>query len=64
MKCSTSWGWKSLAMLALCASCAAARAADIVVAQVAPLSGVLASTGHQMVVGGNIYFSHINARGG
>ncbi|MEP6825560.1 MAG: ABC transporter substrate-binding protein [Ramlibacter sp.] len=51
-------------MLALCASCAAARAADIVVAQVAPLSGVLASTGHQMVVGGNIYFSHINARGG
>jgi branched-chain amino acid transport system substrate-binding protein len=41
-----------------------ARNADLVVAQVAPLSGVLASTGAQMVLGGRIYFEHVNARGG
>jgi len=41
-----------------------ARAAELVVAQVAPLSGVLASTGAQMVLGAQIYFEHINARGG
>jgi len=42
----------------------AATAADIVVGQVAPLSGVLAPTGAQMVLGGRIYFDHINAAGG
>lgn len=41
-----------------------ARASDLVIGQVAPLSGVLASTGAQMVVGGRIYFEHVNARGG
>lgn len=41
-----------------------ARNADLVVGQVAPLSGVLASTGAQMVLGGKIYFEHVNARGG
>lgn len=41
-----------------------ALAAEIVVGQVAPLSGVLASTGEQMVLGGKIYFQHINDRGG
>lgn len=41
-----------------------ARAADIVIGQVAPLSGVLASTGAQMVVGGRIFFEHVNAKGG
>jgi branched-chain amino acid transport system substrate-binding protein len=41
-----------------------ARSADLVVGQVAPLSGVLASTGAQMVLGGKIYFEHVNARGG
>lgn len=53
-------------LLALAASLAAlpARAADLVVGQVAPLSGVLASTGRQMVLGAKIYFDHINARGG
>ncbi len=40
------------------------QAADIVIAQVAPLSGVLATTGKQMVLGGKIYFDHINATGG
>ena len=43
---------------------ARARSADLVIGQVAPLSGVLASTGAQMVVGGRIYFEHVNARGG
>lgn len=43
---------------------ATAHAADVVVAQVAPLSGVLASTGRQMVVGGRIYFEQVNQQGG
>jgi branched-chain amino acid transport system substrate-binding protein len=34
-----------------------------VVGQVAPLSGVLATTGAQMVLGGKIYFDHINSPG-
>lgn len=41
-----------------------ARADDLVVGQVAPLSGVLASTGAQMVIGGRIVFEHVNAQGG
>ena len=41
-----------------------ARAAELVVGQVAPLSGVLASTGAQMVLGGKIYFDWVNAQGG
>ncbi|MDP2371363.1 ABC transporter substrate-binding protein [Rhodoferax sp.] len=40
------------------------HAAELVVAQIAPLSGVLASTGKQMVVGGQIYFDSVNASGG
>jgi len=43
---------------------APAHAEDIVIAQVAPLSGVLADTGREMVLGGKIYFDHINANGG
>ena len=39
-------------------------ASEIVISQIAPLTGVLASTGKQMVVGGQIYFDHINATGG
>ena len=39
-------------------------AAEIVVGQVAPLSGVLATTGAQMVLGGKVYFDHVNATGG
>jgi ABC-type branched-subunit amino acid transport system substrate-binding protein len=41
-----------------------AQASDITIGQVAPLSGVLASTGAQMVLGGRIYFAHVNATGG
>ena len=43
---------------------ARARGQELVIAQVAPLSGVLASTGGQMVVGGKIWFDHVNATGG
>jgi len=42
----------------------AARAAEIVIGQVAPLTGVLASSGEQMVLGGKIYFDAVNAQGG
>ena len=38
--------------------------AEIVIGQVAPLSGVLASTGRQMVLGGQVYFDWINQQGG
>ncbi|WP_313084153.1 ABC transporter substrate-binding protein [Pulveribacter sp.] len=58
---------KLLAALALCALGATGRpalAAEVVVGQVAPLSGVLASTGQQMVLGGKIYFDWVNAQGG
>ncbi|HEX5738086.1 MAG TPA: ABC transporter substrate-binding protein [Hydrogenophaga sp.] len=54
----------SLCALALLLVHGMAVANDIVISQVAPLSGVLASTGKQMVVGGQIYFDHINATGG
>lgn len=54
-----------LAALCLAAlSGAPAWAADIVIGQIAPLSGVLASTGQQMVLGGSLYFRHVNATGG
>jgi ABC-type branched-subunit amino acid transport system substrate-binding protein len=36
----------------------------IVIGQSAPLSGVLADTGKEMVLGGRIYFDHINSKGG
>lgn len=58
------WGRFALVALALCGKGGLATAAELVIGQVAPLSGVLASTGKQMVVGGKIYFDHINAQGG
>ena len=64
MKTFNTWGKQAAAALALCALTGLAPAADLVIGQVAPLSGVLASTGHQMVVGGKIYFEHINDQGG
>ncbi|MDB5873484.1 MAG: extracellular ligand-binding receptor [Ramlibacter sp.] len=59
-----SWGRKVLVGAGLAAGTSLALAADITIAQVAPLSGVLASTGQQMVLGGKVYFSHINDKGG
>lgn len=58
------WVLKAGAALALCCGAGLTLAADLVIGQVAPLSGVLASTGAQMVVGGKIYFDHINEQGG
>ncbi len=59
---------QSLALLAapalLPGPAAAAPAAEIVIGQVAPLSGVLASTGQQMVLGGKLCFDAVNAAGG
>ena len=55
---------QSLGALALFLLPGMVSANDIVISQVAPLTGVLASTGKQMVVGGQIYFDHINATGG
>lgn len=53
-----------VAALALSGLGSFSLAAELVIGQVAPLSGVLASTGRQMVVGGQIYFDAINAQGG
>ncbi len=55
---------RSTVAVALATGSFAAGAADLVVGQVAPLSGVLASTGRDMVLGARIYFDHINASGG
>lgn len=41
-----------------------ALAEEIVIGQVAPLSGVLASTGKDMVLGAHVYFESVNAQGG
>ncbi|HET7792923.1 MAG TPA: ABC transporter substrate-binding protein [Rhizobacter sp.] len=56
--------WSGLiACLAL--SCGAASAQDtLTIGQVAPLSGVLASSGKQMVLGGKVYFDWVNDQGG
>ncbi|MBY0412246.1 MAG: ABC transporter substrate-binding protein [Burkholderiaceae bacterium] len=56
-------GWVGQVGLLL-AACLPVHAAELVVGQVAPLSGVLASTGAQMVLGGKIYFDWVNATGG
>lgn len=44
--------------------CGLAGATEVVIGQVAPLSGVLASTGQQMVLGGKVYFDYANSQGG
>ncbi len=63
MKTWKQWVKQAAAVLALGGG-GSVFAADLVVGQVAPLSGVLASTGAQMVLGGDIYFKYINATGG
>ena len=64
MKTLINWSRFALAGLARCGTAGLTTAAELVIGQVAPRSGVLASTGKQMVVGGKIYFDHINAQGG
>lgn len=62
---------KALACLRLAVGCIGASFAigawsadEIVIGQVAPLSGVLADTGKDMVLGAKIYFDSVNAQGG
>jgi len=43
---------------------AVAQADEVVIAQVAPLSGVLATTGERMVLGAKLHFDAVNADGG
>lgn len=66
MQAKKSWNGvlRGAATLAAGLAVAVPAAAEIVIAQVAPLSGVLATTGRQMVLGGEIYFRHVNAKGG
>ncbi|RJF98776.1 ABC transporter substrate-binding protein [Noviherbaspirillum saxi] len=58
--------WLRLAAAACVASFAvgASYADDIVIGQVAPLSGVLADTGKDMVLGAKVYFEQVNEQGG
>jgi branched-chain amino acid transport system permease protein len=51
-------------VLGTAAVASSAQAADLTVVQVAPLTGVLSSTGQQMVLGGKIYFDWVNDQGG
>ncbi|HJV94725.1 MAG TPA: ABC transporter substrate-binding protein [Albitalea sp.] len=53
-----------LASLAVALCLAGPAAAEIVIGQIAPLTGVLATTGAQMVLGGKVYFDWINDQGG
>lgn len=56
---------KLIAAAALALGPFAAIAADeIVIGQVAPLTGTIAGTGDEYVAGGAAYFAHVNAKGG
>ncbi|MDZ7938559.1 MAG: ABC transporter substrate-binding protein [Rhodoferax sp.] len=61
MRWNAAW---AIACLAVAATGPMAHAADLTVVQVAPLTGVLASTGKQMVLGGKLYFDWVNDNGG
>ncbi|RZJ25778.1 MAG: ABC transporter substrate-binding protein [Haliea sp.] len=58
--------WSLLAATAAAAMLAHAAPAreDLVIGQVAPLTGTIAGTGDEYVAGGAAYFAHINANGG
>ena len=64
MKIFKAWVRPTLATFVPCGLGCFAQAAELVIGQVAPLSGVLASTGHQIVVGGKIYFDFVNSQRG
>ena len=53
----------SLAAIMLPAQAAPARE-DLVIGQVAPLTGTIAGTGNEYVAGGAAYFAHVNDNGG
>lgn len=58
--------WKRLAVSGVVFASLAASAQEptVTIGQVAPLSGVLATTGQQMVLGGKVYFDSVNDQGG
>lgn len=56
--------WRPWVFAGVFSLTAIAAKADVVIGQVAPLSGVLASTGQQMVLGGKVCFDAVNAQGG
>lgn len=53
-----------LVLLPLAPAHAAAAQDDIVIGQVAPLTGVIAGTGNEYVAGAAAYFAHVNDNGG
>ncbi|HEU0198942.1 MAG TPA: ABC transporter substrate-binding protein [Burkholderiaceae bacterium] len=55
---------KSIAWTIVATTACAAQAADIVIGQVTPLSGILATSGEQIRQGVQIYFDHVNESGG
>ena len=61
---SLDWFRIAAACCAAWLSIGAARAEDLVIGQVAPLSGVLADTGKDMVLGVKVYFDYVNEHGG
>ncbi len=58
--------WLAALLIAMTASLAQAAPAreDIVIGQVAPLTGTIAGTGDEYVAGAAAYFAHVNANGG
>lgn len=64
MATALSWVRIAAGCIALSLSIGAAGAEDIVIGQVAPLSGVLADTGKDMVLGVKVYFDYVNDHGG
>ena len=61
-------GLHTLGALGLAAAAAplawAGKDDEIVIGQSVPLSGVLADTGREMMMGGAVYFEHVNSQGG
>lgn len=57
-------GATTLLVACLIGSGPATAADDLVIGQVAPLSGVLADTGKDMVLGAKVYFDYVNDNGG
>lgn len=55
---------RRLALLGMVSLATPGMAADIVVGQVAPFSGALASTGKGLQIGSQVYFNSVNAKGG
>lgn len=53
-----------LLSLAVTAAGTAFAADEIVIGQIAPLTGTIAGTGDEYVAGAAAYFAHINAKGG